>query len=106
MTRSDRRVHPRFRYPVKAILVVPPFVVVDVTIIDLSLSGAKIIIDGHRVVQIGRKCSLHIVSPEGRKLQKIEASAANRNAEGQVGLVWGNLTPGADKILRKIVNAN
>jgi hypothetical protein len=77
--------------------------VVKVTIIDLSLAGAHIVIDGSPVIQVGRKCSLHIVTPEGRRQIELEASAVSRDAEGHVGLAWCNVTPSVEEALRKIV---
>lgn len=80
--------------------------VVKVTIIDLSLTGAHIVIEGSTIIQVGRNCSLRIDTPEGRRLIELEASALSRDADGHVGLMWCNVTPSAEEALRKIVEMN
>ena len=105
MTISDRRSHPRFPYPAKGILNVSSNVV-KATIIDLSLTGAHIVVDGSTVIQVGRKCSFHIVTAEDRRPIALEASAVSRDADGHVGLAWFNVTPSVEEALRKIVETS
>jgi hypothetical protein len=104
MTISDRRFRPRFPYHARGILILLPHFV-DVTIIDMSLSGAHIIVDGSCKIKAGQVCSLRIVNSDERQVIEVEATMAYHR-ESHVGLALRNVTPGIETALRKVVEMN
>jgi hypothetical protein len=104
MTISDRRYRPRFPYHARGILILLPNFV-DVTIIDMSLSGAHIVVSGLFQIKAGQHCSLRILNSDERRVIEVEASMAYKR-EGHIGLTLRNVTPSIEKALRNMVEMN
>ena len=105
MNLSDQRFHPRFPFRAKGILTLMSQFV-DVRIIDMSLSGARVVLDGTHDVQLRQHCALQIVTREGRELIKVETSVVHRIADRHIGLKLRNMTSAMEKSLLLICTQN
>jgi hypothetical protein len=104
MLLEDIPVQPRFPYHSKGILILFPRFI-DVSLIDISLTGAHVYLTEAQEINKGLPCSLRIVSPGEHQVVEVEAVSAYQDA-GYIGLTLLNVTPGIEKAMRTLVEMN
>jgi len=104
MSLTERRYRPRFPYHAKAILILLPCIV-EATLIDISLTGAHVVLDHGFDIQTGQSCVLRIVNAQGRQVIAVDASVYWKSDE-QVGLALTNVTAGMEHALRAMIEMN
>jgi hypothetical protein len=104
MSLTEQRYRPRFPYHARGILILLPRIV-EVTLLDMSSSGAHVFLNQACDVQMGQYGSLRILNCAGRQVLEVDASV-HWNSANHLGLALANMTPGIERALRTMVAMN
>ena len=104
MSLTEPRCRPQFPYHARGILILRPRIV-EVALLDISSSGAHVVLDQACDVQMGQYGSLRILNSTGRHILEVDASV-HWNSANHVGLALTNITPGIERALRTMVEMN
>ena len=94
----------RFPYRASAVLICLPHLY-EVTLIDVSLHGVLVGLDGHAEIGAGDRLRLRILTEKGNQACEVETLVVHRS-EGQIGLEIRSIDCHARNTLRQLIEMN
>ncbi len=101
---SVSRLSSRFPYRASAVLIRLPHLY-EVSLIDVSLHGVLVGLDGHADIGSGDQLRLRVLTEKGNQACEIEVVVAHRS-ERLIGLEIGSIDSHARNTLRQLIEMN
>lgn len=87
----------------RAILIMFP-TYVDATVLDISMSGAVLLLDEPFNLARGTPCTLRVLTPYGRQAVELEAAVSSSEEDVRLGLALDPVPPRAEDALRRLID--